>query len=96
MATLWGRRRHLLKESTPGQLANFEEFTALSKRERIPELDGEPVHPMVLEGDSRNPFDIETAIDNKGEIITKSEITDEELKKKRERWLRPLAESSER
>lgn len=89
------KRRRMLKKlngARPGSewtAVDFDVFRKTIALERIP-LREEPVHWMVREGTPLNPFNIENCADEKGDVHVTPAMNEDDLRKKRERWLRPL------
>ena len=94
MWALSGRRRVLAKviaqrQASDQSVVDFEVFRRNIKRERVPN-EQEPVHHMVSEGAALNSFNIESCADEGGDVHVTIAMNEEELRKKRERWLRPV------
>jgi radical SAM protein with 4Fe4S-binding SPASM domain len=94
MWALSGRRRVLAKvkaqrNASDQSVMDFDVFRRSLRREAVPNQQ-EPVHHMVSEGSSLNPFNIESCADEAGVVQVTIAMNEEELRRKRERWLRPV------
>ena len=69
----------------------FEDYKKhfIKKEKAISDLD-KYVHPMINEGNDLNPFNIKYEISEKNEIVNKKGMNEEELRFKKEKWLKPV------